>query len=62
MLLLALVAAARAGGVTLSVWNNSAWSGAPASSEVLPGLAFSRSLPTGTAIELVGTLTLPKGG
>ena len=49
------------GGVTLSVWNNSAWAGEPQSSEVVPGLSLSRELPTGSTLEMVGTLELPAG-
>lgn len=52
---------AAAPGVTLSVWNNSAWDGAPFLSEVRPGLAFDGELPTGSTLEMVGTLELPQG-
>ena len=52
---------AASGGVTLSVWNNSAWAGEPASSETVPGLTFSRSIATGTSVEMTGTLNFPLG-
>ena len=54
-------AGAADGGVTLSVWNNSAWTGLPHLSEVRPGLAFQGDLPTGSTLEMVGTLELPAG-
>ncbi len=61
-----LLVAAHAGteegaGVMLSVWNNSAWAGAPYISEIRPGLAFDGDIPTGSTLEMVGTLKLPAG-
>lgn len=61
LLLLLMQAGTAAASVTLSVWNNSAWAGEPQSSETVPALSFSRIIPTGTSVEMTGTLTLPLG-
>jgi hypothetical protein len=60
LLLLPATTADDTSGVTLSVFNNSAFHGPPASSRTVPGLSFTREpVLTGTSIELVGTLVLP---
>eukprot|EP01052_Picozoa_sp_SAG31_P033603 SAG31_NODE_3820_length_3852_cov_4.934985_7_plen_139_part_00 len=58
----ALSAGTGTAGVTLRIFNNSAWSGEPTSSTTVPGLSFSGSLVPGTSVEMLATLELPPIG
>ena len=48
-----------AAGVTLSIFDNSAFHGPAASSATVPGLSFAKEVRSGSSVELTGTLTLP---